>query len=94
MFNPRPFLSLILAKSMVVNVNPFDTGIDENFRVMEFSSLARDVRLKTTVSAFAQRRRTFKISLAGLAGIAEARETMVEVVEGKAKIQFNENVHS
>lgn len=28
---------------MVVNVNPYDTGFDENSHVMKFSALARDV---------------------------------------------------
>ncbi len=32
---------------MIVNVNPFDTGFDENTHVMKFSALAREV--STTV---------------------------------------------
>lgn len=28
---------------MIVNVNPFDTGYDENSHVMKFSALAREV---------------------------------------------------
>ncbi|KAG8706562.1 hypothetical protein FRC09_002349 [Ceratobasidium sp. 395] len=33
---------------MIVNVNPYDTGFDENSHVMKFSALARDVATTTT----------------------------------------------
>lgn len=32
---------------MIVNVNPYDTGFDENSHVMRFSALARDVATTT-----------------------------------------------
>lgn len=35
-------------KVMIVNVNPYDTGFDENSHVMRFSALARDVATTTT----------------------------------------------
>lgn len=30
---------------MIVNVNPYDTGYDENSHVMKFSALAREVQI-------------------------------------------------
>ncbi|GJJ09537.1 hypothetical protein Clacol_003760 [Clathrus columnatus] len=34
-------------KAMIVNVNPYDTGFDENSRVMKFSALAKDINTLT-----------------------------------------------
>ncbi|EMD41577.1 hypothetical protein CERSUDRAFT_146637, partial [Gelatoporia subvermispora B] len=36
---------------MIVNVNPYDTGFDENSHVMKFAALARDVRTNPVVNA-------------------------------------------
>ncbi|OCH88588.1 kinesin-domain-containing protein, partial [Obba rivulosa] len=36
---------------MIVNVNPYDTGFDENSHVMKFAALARDVRTNPLVNA-------------------------------------------
>lgn len=33
---------------MIVNVNPYDTGFDENSHVMKFAALAREVKTTTT----------------------------------------------
>ena len=32
-----------LAQTMIININPYDTGFDENSRVMKFAALAREV---------------------------------------------------
>lgn len=69
-----------IQQSMIVNINPYDTGLDENLRVMEFASLAREVTIR---AAAHQRRRTFKLSLPG---IHEIRETLVEIVEGESDV--------
>jgi kinesin family protein 20 len=42
------FLMLIYLKVMIVNVNPYDTGFDENAHVMRFSAVAREIQ--TTAS--------------------------------------------
>lgn len=36
---------------MIVNVNPYDTGFDENVHVMKFSALAREVCTVPTTNA-------------------------------------------
>ena len=40
---------------MIVNVNPYDTGYDENSNVMRFSALAKEVYTVTTAPTVAQR---------------------------------------
>lgn len=43
----RPLLELtvdVLLQIMVVHVNPYDTGFDENSHVMRFSAIARDIQ--------------------------------------------------
>lgn len=43
MVAPSLFKINILLKVMIVNVNPYDTGYDENSHVMKFAALAREV---------------------------------------------------
>jgi hypothetical protein len=47
-----------MLQSMIVNVNPYDTGFDENSHVMRFASIAREV---STV-AFPRMGRTSSLS--------------------------------
>lgn len=78
---------------MIVNVNPYDTGFDENSHVMKFAALAREV---TTTRKFVpptkkgasttpsrpseQHRRKVTISM-GKPG--RKSETLLEVLEGE-----------
>ena len=77
---------------MIVNVNPYDTGFDENSHVMKFAALAREV---TTIRKPApakkgsstaasrpseQRRRKVTISM-GKPG--RQSEALLEVLEGE-----------
>lgn len=74
---------------MIVNVNPYDTGFDENAHVMKFAALAKDV---TTMQkrpppsgiprlAANTNHRRVTISIEAKAG-ARATETHLEVLEG------------
>ena len=78
---------------MIVNVNPYDTGFDENSHVMKFAALAREVTTtrkaappakKGTSTAASrpseQRRRKVTISM-GKPG--RRSETLLEVLEGE-----------
>lgn len=42
--NPAGQLRLIRCQVMIVHVNPYDTGFDENSHVMRFSSIAREIQ--------------------------------------------------
>lgn len=81
---------------MIVNVNPYDTGFDENSHVMRFSSLARDVytapaaaapralpsvKDRNRPSGVGPHRRKVTISMGG-AG-RKASEAHLEVLEGE-----------
>ena len=71
---------------MIVNVNPYDTGFDENSHVMKFSALAREVTTTTVRPLFGAggeipMRRKVTISIGGFAGKIR-RETHLEVLEG------------
>lgn len=58
---------------MIVNVNPYDTGYDENSHVMKFSALAREVStVKPQPAALVAISRK-----PSLASIAESRASMV-----------------
>ena len=89
---------------MIVNVNPYDTGYDENSHVMKFSSLAREVvtTAPTAVSralpklkpgqrlreSVGQQKRVVSIS----SGIGKkAKETLLEVLEGTPLILLLKN---
>ncbi len=37
---------------MIININPYDTGFDENSNVMKFAALAREVSLKAICFIF------------------------------------------
>lgn len=80
---------------MIVNVNPYDTGFEENSHVMRFSALARDVTTNTTatipkhptpiarkpslVSSSSSRQVTLSIP----SGVGKKpRHTLLEIVEG------------
>jgi kinesin family member 20 len=80
---------------MIVNVNPYDTGFDENSHVMKFAALAREVTTtrkpvppaKKGSSTAAprpseQRRRKVTISM-GKPG--RQSEALLEVLEGENK---------
>lgn len=74
---------------MIVNVNPYDTGFDENSHVMKFSALARDVstttvkRVPSSIPRLAPHtnRRQVTISTGGKAG-TRVTETYLDVLEG------------
>lgn len=69
---------------MIVNVNPYDTGFDENSHVMKFSALAREVILvskQTPAMSKDDRRRTVTLQMSGKGGRG-AKNAHVEVVEG------------
>ncbi|KZT44504.1 kinesin-domain-containing protein [Sistotremastrum suecicum HHB10207 ss-3] len=78
---------------MIVNVNPYDTGFDENSHVMKFSALAREITttakrmpLHHTSNANLNdakkpvQPRTVKISVGGLNG-RKLHETQLQIVE-------------
>lgn len=79
---------------MIVNVNPYDTGYDENSHVMKFAALAREVCTTAPTATSravppgarpsdentAPNRRKVTISLGGPG--RQARETYLEVLEG------------
>lgn len=72
---------------MIVNVNPYDTGFEENSHVMRFSALAREVSTvthKTQTPTFKKPEpvtRKVTLSFAGV-GDKKPRQTLVEIVEG------------
>lgn len=80
---------------MILNVNPFDTGFDENSHVMKFAALAREVSTtrkpappgkkgsslaNSTSRKSEQRRRKVTISM-GKPG--RQSEALLEVLEGE-----------
>jgi len=69
---------------MIVNVNPYDTGFDENSQVMKFSAIAREV---STISAKPQpleRRRTVRLSFAD-----ESYDALFDILEGELVVGRN-----
>lgn len=79
---------------MIVNVNPYDTGFDENSHVMKFAALAREVTTTRKPAPPAkkgsappasrpseQRRRKVTVSM-GKPG--RQSETLFEVLEGES----------
>jgi len=78
---------------MIVNVNPYDTGFDENSHVMKFAALAREVTTtrkpappakkgsSSTSRPSEQHRRKVTISL-GKPG--RQSEALLEVLEGES----------
>ena len=68
---------------MILNVNPYDTGFDENTNVMKFSSIAREVSVARQACGFSPSpSETSKNTNTRLVQIALARETQVKIVEG------------
>ena len=74
-----------------MNVNPYDTGFDENSHVMKFSALARDISTTThkripasSIPRLAPNtnHRQVTISTGGKAG-TRVTETHLEVLEGE-----------
>jgi kinesin family protein 20 len=62
-FSPVYLISMLRkSQVMIVNVNPYDTGYDENSHVMKFAALAREVY--TTASAPARVPSPMKFKLA------------------------------
>ena len=51
---------------MIVNVNPYDTGFDENSHVMKFAALAREVYTAPRARTRATRDTTFLSYQSGL----------------------------
>jgi hypothetical protein len=70
---------------MIVNVNPYDTGFDENSHVMRFSALARDVAT-TTMRAVTRAPPAAKSSGLATAGRASSVKALVAAAEGRASI--------
>ena len=81
------------AQVMIVNVNPYDTGFDENSHVMRFSALAREVSTvpgaattrtlpagKARGSEVVPHRRSVTLSTGGPG--KKASEAHLEVLEG------------
>ncbi|KAF8499449.1 P-loop containing nucleoside triphosphate hydrolase protein [Gautieria morchelliformis] len=84
---------------MIVNVNPFDTGFDENSHVMKFSALARDVSTTThkrippsSIPRLAPNtnHRQVTISTGGRAG-TRVTETHLEVLEEDEEIDEDDD---
>ncbi|KDQ13705.1 hypothetical protein BOTBODRAFT_133259 [Botryobasidium botryosum FD-172 SS1] len=71
---------------MIVNVNPYDTGFEENSHVMRFSALAREVATVTHKPQLPSLKkpepvtRKVTLSFAGT-GDRKPRQTLVEIVE-------------
>lgn len=81
---------------MIVNINPYDTGFDENSNVMKFSALAKDIH------TVAQKRpppsaiprltpqttyRKVTLSIGGASGV-KITERQFDIVEGKETFNF------
>lgn len=83
---------------MIVNINPYDTGFEENSHVMKFSALAREVsttvnnapvpRVQTnpskrsTVGSALPRAVTRKVTISSLLPNKKLSEAHLEVLEG------------
>lgn len=75
--------------AMIVNINPYDTGFDENSNVMKFSALARDVHTATqkrpppsAIPRFAPQTNHRKVTLSVGGGKgAKLTEKEVDIVE-------------
>lgn len=63
---------------MIVNVNPYDTGFDENSQVMKFSAIAREVTTVLTRPAPEGRRRTVRLSMED-----ESYDALFDILEGE-----------
>jgi len=61
--------------SMIVNVNPFDTGFDENSQVMKFSAIAREVSTAVAKPSNNEHR-TVRLSLAD-----ESYDALFDILE-------------
>jgi kinesin family member 20 len=70
-------LNLPINQSMIVNVNPYDTGFDENSQVMKFSAIAREVSTVVVKPSHEDRRRTVRLSLAD-----ESYDALFDILEG------------
>ncbi|KAG9102179.1 hypothetical protein FS749_013382 [Ceratobasidium sp. UAMH 11750] len=68
---------------MIVNVNPYDTGFDENSHVMKFSALARDVAT-TTTRAVTRPPPAAKSSGLATVGRASSVKALVAAAESRA----------
>ncbi|QRW05771.1 kinesin motor domain protein [Ceratobasidium sp. AG-Ba] len=68
---------------MIVNVNPYDTGFDENSHVMKFSALARDVAT-TTTRAVTRAPPAAKSSGLATVGRASSVKALVAAAESRA----------
>lgn len=76
---------------MIVNINPYDTGFDENSNVMKFSALARDVHTAaqkrpppSAIPRLAPQTNYRKVTLSvGGGKDAKLTEKQVDIVEGR-----------
>jgi kinesin family protein 20 len=85
---------LNLAQVMIVNVNPYDTGFDENSHVMRFSAVAREVQTtaanKVTFPGLGLKRQissqfsALKQAVSGPMKIKVVVPVLPKVVEGEA----------
>lgn len=82
---------------MIVNVNPYDTGFDENSHVMKFSALAREVKTTTQKRPLppssiprltpSTSHRQVTLATGGRAGIRRT-ETHLDILEGTLLSSF------
>lgn len=85
---------LNLAQVMIVNVNPYDTGFDENSHVMRFSAVAREVQTtaanKVTFPGLGLKRQissqfsALKQAVSGPMKIKVVVPVLPKVIEGEA----------
>lgn len=75
---------------MIVNINPCDTGFDENSNVMKFSALARDVHIAaqkrpppSAIPRLAPQTNYRKVTLSVGEKDAKLTEKQVDIMEGK-----------
>jgi kinesin family protein 20 len=88
------WLLLNLAQVMIVNVNPYDTGFDENSHVMRFSAVAREVQTtaanKVTFPGLGLKRQissqfsALKQAVSGPMKIKVVVPVLPKVIEGEA----------
>jgi hypothetical protein len=76
-FRSVSYVLIYPLQSLIVNVNPYDTGFDENSQVMKFSAIAREVSTVTSKTRSAERRRTVRLSLAD-----ESYDALFDILEG------------
>lgn len=80
---------------MIVNVNPYDTGFDENSHVMKFSALAKDVMTvqkrvpPSSIPRLAPNtnHRRVTLSTRGKTG-TRVTETHLDVLEGMSSCRY------